>query len=76
MGNTLVECLLEWVEEHVEKLSTRKIEVQNTTIISKIQHDKAKAEYERWLELKKRIQLTLAEKDGDTCYFIVSDRTE
>jgi hypothetical protein len=44
MGNALAECLLEWVEEHKEKLSTRKTEAQNTTIVSKSQHDTAKAQ--------------------------------
>ena len=50
MGNSLVDCFLEWVEERVEKLLPVEVEARNRVLYATVQYSNIQSEYERWLE--------------------------
>jgi hypothetical protein len=86
MGNILVEVLLEWIEDRVEKLSDEECEARNAAILFQVQYNIAKEQYDKWLEndgivlMDKTVetrflQTWLGEKD-DTNSFVISDREE
>jgi hypothetical protein len=50
MGNSLVDCFLEWVEERVEKLLPVEVEARNRVLYATVQYSNIQSEYKRWLE--------------------------
>ena len=50
IGNTLVDALLEWIEERVEQLHTDEVATRNKCLYAQIQLDNATEDNERWLQ--------------------------
>jgi hypothetical protein len=50
IGNSLVGSVFEWIEERVEKMTAEEIEARNSVLFAEVQHDRAKEEYNHWLE--------------------------
>ena len=50
IGNTLVDCIFEWIEERIEKLTPAEIEVRNSFLFAKVQYDRVKEHYDEWLQ--------------------------
>ncbi len=50
IGNNLLNSLLEWVAERVEKLSHHEVVHRNEVIFAEARHQKFKADYDTWIE--------------------------
>jgi len=48
--NSLVDCIFEWIEERIEKLSPNQIQARNSFIFAKVQYDCLKENYDEWLQ--------------------------
>jgi hypothetical protein len=39
IDNSLVNCIFEWIEEHIEKLTPDQIKARNSFLFTKVQYD-------------------------------------
>jgi hypothetical protein len=46
IGNSLVDCIFEWIEEHIEKLTPDQIQARNSFLFAKVQYDHFKEKYD------------------------------
>jgi len=50
IGNSLVDCIFEWIEEHIKKLTPDQIQAWNSFLFAKVQYDRLKEDYDEWLQ--------------------------
>jgi hypothetical protein len=50
IGNSLVDCIFEWIEERIEKLTPDQIQAWNSFLFAKVQYDRLKENYDEWLQ--------------------------
>ena len=48
--NIFVDCIFEWIEEHIEKLTPAETEARNSYLFAKVQYDRVKEHYDEWLQ--------------------------
>jgi len=50
IGNSLIECLFEWVEERIEVLPPNVVEARNRVLYATLKHSSINEDYKSWLE--------------------------
>jgi len=73
IGNNLLNSLLEWVAERVEKLSHHEVVHRNEVIFAEARHQKFKADYDTWIE-NEGITLTDLQVQKASLAFMLSER--
>ncbi len=73
VGNNLLESLLEWVSERIEKLTHREIVHRNAVIYAEARYKKFKKDYDTWIQ-NDRIKLTNLKVQKVSLAFMLAER--
>ena len=46
----MVDCIFEWIEEHIEKPTPNQIQARNSFLFAKVQYDRLKENYDEWIQ--------------------------
>jgi hypothetical protein len=73
VGNNLLDSLIEWIMERVEKLTTDEVVHQNSVIYAEAHYQKFKAGYDKWME-NEGITLTDSQAQKSALAFLLSEQ--
>jgi hypothetical protein len=73
IGNNLLESLLEWVSERIEKLTHQEVVHRNAVIYAEARYNKFKKDYDAWIQ-NDRIRLTDLQVQKVSLAFMLAER--